>query len=115
MSRPSAFDDDNLNLAQFAPKRGAPKGDNTPPAPPAELIRQVADAAGFPSRAAQPFVPRREPMTYGSGRTAVFSAKTLPDTLDAFYRIARVQGWKVGETFERAVEALRREVEGEGT
>jgi hypothetical protein len=109
MNRPSAFDDDDMNLSQFTPKGAADQ-----PVPPADLIRQVADAGGFPSRAAQPYVPRREPLTYRTGRTAVFTAKTLPSTLDAFYAIARKKNWKVGETFERAVEALLRQ-EGEGT
>jgi hypothetical protein len=109
MNRPSAFDDDDLDLSQFTPKGNA----NQPAHPPADLIRQVADVGGFPSRAAQTFVPRREPLTYRTGRTGVFTTKTLPATIDAFYAIARKKGWRVGETFERAVEALLKQ-EGEG-
>ena len=64
------------------------------------------------SRPATP-VYRREPLTYRTGRTATFSVKTMPSALDAFYAIARTQGWKAGETFERAIEALQREM-GQG-
>lgn len=102
MNRPSVFDDDDLDLAQFTPKADTA-------APSNELVRRVADAGGFPSRAAQPFVPQREPLTYRTGRTATFTVKTTPSTIERFYDIARRKGWKVGETFERAVELLVRE------
>ncbi len=52
---------------------------------------------------------KRLPMVYRTGRNTTFSAKTTPETVEAFYKIARSQGWKAGETFERAVEALKRE------
>jgi len=47
-------------------------------------------------------------MVYRTGRNTTFSAKTTAATVDTFYDLARRQGWKAGETFERAVEALRR-------
>lgn len=106
-NRPGVFDDDDLNLSEFKPKDATDQ-----PVPAADFIRQVADAGGFPSRAAQPYVPKREPMTYRTGRSGVFTTKTLPSTIEAFYAIAKKKGWKVGETFERAVEALVRQ-EGE--
>jgi len=49
---------------------------------------------------------KRLPLVYRTGRNTTFSAKTTPETVEAFYRIAREQGWKAGETFERAVAAL---------
>ncbi len=52
---------------------------------------------------------KRLPMVYRTGRNTTFSAKTTPETVEAFYEIARNQGWKAGETFERAVAALKRE------
>ena len=64
----------------------------------------MSEAGGFPSRAIP--APIREPMTYRTGRSATFATKTRPETLDAFYAIAKKQGWKVGETFEKAVELL---------
>lgn len=51
--------------------------------------------------------PKRLPMVYRTGRNTTFSVKTTPETVDAFYEIARAQGWKAGETFEHALAALR--------
>ena len=72
-------------------------------------------ASRFQSREpAPPAAPptRRQPMTYRTGRNATFSAKTTPQTIAQFYAIAERQGWKAGETFEKAVAALSRETEG---
>ena len=41
-----------------------------------------------------------------------FSAKTTQQTVDQFYALAQQHGWKAGETFEKAVEALVRETSG---
>jgi len=46
-------------------------------------------------------------MVYRTGRNTVLSVKTTPQTVDAFYEIALSQGWKAGETFERALQALQ--------
>src|ERR1700709_286393 len=99
MDRPKLFEEDDLGLDRFAPVS------DQKPSVPSETVRQVADAGGFPSRGPFPST-RREPLVYRSGRTASFSVKTLPSTVDNFYAIARERGWKAGETFERAVEAL---------
>ena len=98
MSRPSLFEED-LDLDRFAPK-----SETVAEVPPA-TVRRMADAGGFPSRAAAPL--KREPLTYRTGRDASFSVKTMTATVETFYAIARSQGWKAGETFERAVEALQ--------
>jgi transposase len=42
-------------------------------------------------------------MAYRTGRNVTFNAKTTQATFDTFYDIARNQGWKAGETFEKAV------------
>jgi len=52
---------------------------------------------------------RRQPMTYRTGRNVTFSAKTTQQTVDQFYALAEQNGWKAGETFEKAVAALARE------
>ncbi len=49
---------------------------------------------------------KRQPMTYRTGRNVTFSAKTTQQTVDQFYSIAERNGWKAGETFEKAVAAL---------
>jgi hypothetical protein len=50
---------------------------------------------------------KRLPMVYRTGRNTTFSVKTTPETVEAFYEIARAQGWKAGETFEHAIVALK--------
>jgi hypothetical protein len=100
MDRPKLFEESDLGLEQFAPVSADKKVNVS-----AETVRQMADAGGFPSRGPFPST-RREPLVYRSGRTASFSVKTMPSTVDSFYAIARERGWKAGETFERAVEAL---------
>jgi hypothetical protein len=50
---------------------------------------------------------KRLPLTYRTGRNTTFSVKSTPETIDAFYEMARAQGWKAGETFEHAIAALR--------
>ncbi len=98
MSRSGLFDDETPDLSQFTTKQ------NEAAYPAADVVRRVADAGGFPSRAVP--APAREPMTYRTGRTATLTVKTTPSALETFYGIARKRGWKVGETFERAVELL---------
>lgn len=95
--RPKILDDEE-DLSRFAPA--------TPPTP--EQVRSVATAGGFPSR--QPLVPQRqqrEPYRYRTGRTEQFSARIRPEAHDAFYNIAKQNGWKIGETVEAALEALK--------
>ena len=43
-----------------------------------------------------------------------FNARTTPQTVKALYAIADQQGWLVGETLERALATLRRELAGQG-
>lgn len=51
---------------------------------------------------------KRQPLVYRTGRNTTFSVKTTPETVEAFYEIARAQNWKAGETFEHALAALQR-------
>jgi hypothetical protein len=51
-------------------------------------------------------------MVYRTGRNVTFSAKTTQQTVNQFYALAEENGWKAGETFEKAVAALRRECGG---
>ena len=95
-----------LDVGDFQPKA---RPETRPP--PAEI-----DAASrFKSREAAPEdlvnLPstKRKPMTYRTGRNVVLSIKTSQEMVDRFYSLAETKGWKVGETFERALEALSRE------
>jgi hypothetical protein len=104
MERPKLFDEQD-DLSRFAP--------NPVPAPAPEHVREVATAAGFLSREPHqlaPARPPREPYRYRTGRTEQFSARIRPEHYDRFYDIARAYGWKLGETVEKALEALEREI-----
>lgn len=67
------------------------------------------------SQPAQVFPPvpvqrvARVPRTYRTGRTETIAVKTTPEAASTFYALAEHLNLKVGETFERAVEALARE------
>jgi hypothetical protein len=93
MPRPDIFAEAELDITGFEPR---------PPARPSdERVRAVSEAAGFRSR---------EPRRYRTGRTAQFNVRTTPATVEAFYDIADRQGWKVGETLEKALEALQHDL-----
>ncbi len=107
-----------LDVSGFAPK----------PQPDARPRQEDIDATHVGSRfqsreAGMPSVDntssKRLPMVYRTGRNVTFSAKTTQQTVNQFYAIAERNGWKAGETFEKAVAALQREtstasVTGEG-
>jgi hypothetical protein len=107
-------DDEALNLDRFKPK---PAGASDRPGP--QDLRGIAERTKFVSRegkgTAPPPVPllRRGPRR--TGRTATVTLKTTPECSNRFYAIAQAEGWLVGETFERALDALEREMKGEGT
>ena len=66
---------------------------------------EQSQAASKPTEGQQS--TKRLPLIYRTGRNTTFSVKTTPETVDAFYEIARAQGWKAGETFELAITALK--------
>jgi hypothetical protein len=111
-TRASIFGDDEttaLDLGSFAPK-------SVPDvkAPPAEQVRAVAQAANFPSResaTAKLAKARSRPIRqYRTGRNVQLSVKALSETVDTFYAITDEQGWVLGYTLQRAMEALQREL-----
>lgn len=112
--RASIFaDSDDLDVSGFAPK-SAPDPDAMPP----EKVRAVAEASRFPSReakASQPAEPAKHvPRRYRTGRSQQFNCRTTQACFDGMYEIADRQGWKIGETLEHALAALKRELEGQG-
>jgi len=124
--RLSVFGDTgDLDLSTFKPERKTRK---LKPAP--EKVREVSEAAKFPSRQAsapaaepanQPDIPepskRRQQRYHRTGRTAPMNCRVLPASLEKLYAIVDQHGWLVGETVERAIDALERELQkgaGEG-
>jgi hypothetical protein len=100
---------DELDVSGFEPKPLTPKPTAMP-----EQVRAVSEGASFRSR--EPAVPlppaRREPRRYRTGRNVQLNLKVKQETVDAFYAIADSRNWVLGEAFERAVEALQREISG---
>ena len=101
-----------LDVSDFSP-RSQPEV-----RPHAEDIDAASAGSRFQSREPSTEAPvnvkktHRQPMVYQTGRSVTFSAKTTQQTVDQFYALAKQHGWKAGETFEKAVEALVRETSG---
>ena len=111
-TRASIFEDDDLDLDGFVPKAGIDES-----APPAEAVREVAEAANFRRREVaieeKPVVQtKREPRRYRTGRNVQFNVKVSQQTADAFYAISDRFGWVLGETLEQALKALEAQVAG---
>ena len=98
-SRPSIFVD-NIDLTGFTPKTGSEPG-----AVPTETSRRIAEEGGFPSRAPvlQPPAAARQPVPK-TGRTVLLNARITQRAHDRFHEIV-----------ERALQALEREMKGQGT
>ena len=110
--RASIFDegaDRDLDLTGFEPKKARAER----PAESPEKVRALSEANHFPSRApARPQPPESPPLRRGrrTGRNMQLNIKATQDTVDLFYRLTDSQGWVLGETLERALEALEREL-----
>jgi hypothetical protein len=110
--RESPFDAvDDLDVSGFG-TRAAPQQAARP-----DQVSAISEAAQFQSRDPMPVaVPvvanKREPRRYRTGRNTQLNIKARTEAIEAFYAIADKQGWVLGETFERAVAALRRELAG---
>ena len=110
-SRASIFEEPAaLDLDGFAPKKAIDT------APPLEQVKAVSRAAHFPSREATS--PKHEPETlskhtgrrYRTGRNVQLNVKVLQETFNDFYAVTEAQGWVLGYTLQRAIEALQREL-----
>ena len=106
--RTSIFDQ-SLDVTDFTPK---PVAADRPQAQAIDVAagkrfksREVHHPVDRPSTVDQPSTKRR-PMVFRTGRDTVLSVKLRRETIDAFYQIAEEEGWKAGETFEQALEAL---------
>jgi hypothetical protein len=115
VERASIFsDDDELDVSAFKPKTAASLVENDAAA--VEQVRVVSEAANFRSRDPKPppAIPlRREQRRHRTGRNVQLNIKARAEAVDAFYAIADRERWVLGETFERAIEALTRELSRE--
>ena len=93
-SRPKLFEDgDDLDLGRFTPKSAAQ------PAPTPEVVRQISEAGGFPSRAPKTQPPSR----YKTGRTVMLNARVTQRAHDRFHEIidAELERYQRGEITHR--------------
>jgi hypothetical protein len=100
--RAELFDED-LDLSGFTPKKPVKSAE-----PPPDMVRKVSEEASFRSRepAALKRIRRRR-----TGRSQQFNIKLRGETIDAINRITDEQKYScLGETIERMVEALEREL-----
>jgi hypothetical protein len=109
-TRAGVFDgEDDLDVSGFAPKPA-----ERPTVKP-EQVRAVSEAAQFQSReprrdAVPATMAKREPRRYRTGRNTQLNIKARTEAIEAFYAIANQQKWVLGETFERAIDALKRDL-----
>jgi hypothetical protein len=68
------------------------------------------EGANFRSREPESKRTKREPRRYRTGRDTQFNIKADREVIDDFYSIADKQKWVLGETLERAVAALKKEI-----
>jgi hypothetical protein len=103
--RAGLFEED-LDLSQFTSQKPA-KAEQ----PSADAVRAVAEEAKFQSR--EPVKPAKQQRRYRTGRNIQLNTKVTMSTRDGFYEISDRYNWVLGETLERALQALRRELEKE--
>jgi hypothetical protein len=109
--RASVFESDgDFDVSGFAPRKNRKPANETPP----EEIRAVSEASNFRSREPVPTKQeeplKREPRRYRTGRNVQLNIKVRAETLESFYALADKEGWVLGETLERAITALKKEL-----
>lgn len=107
-------------LEDLKPTDWKPEPDKKPARakPPREEIHKVAQATGFKSREAAPVPapveeasqPVREGRIYRTGRSEQLNLKVRGVDKTGFYSICDRNHWVQGYTFQRAIEALEREL-----
>ena len=108
MERASVFDQGpEIDISGFKPRTAA-----KPSAQP-DQVKAISETASFvsrePARPASAATPAtREPRRHRTGRNIQLNIKARAETIERFYAISDRHGWVLGETFERAVEALER-------
>jgi hypothetical protein len=108
--RVGLFEDaEDFDVSTFTPKKAVKTTE-----PPSEAIRAVSESVNFQSRepvqAAAPKVVKQTQRRRRTGRNLQLNLKVGAKTLESFYEITDRQGWVLGETLERAVAALQREL-----
>ena len=103
--RTGLFDED-LDLSHFTPHKPA-KTEQPPP----EAVRAVAEEAKFQSREPVKTPKPRQQRRYRTGRNIQLNTKVTLSTRDGFYEISDRYDWVLGETLEKTLQTLKRELE----
>jgi hypothetical protein len=106
--RAGLFEGDDFDVSSFTPKKPSRQEQ-----PPPEAVRAVGENANFRSREAAPVIkpaPKKVDRRHRTGRNEQLNIKVRGPAKQMLYDISEAQGWVQGETFERAMEALRREL-----
>lgn len=107
--RAGLFEDNNdFDISSFTPKKTAKTAE-----PPSEAVRAVSEGVNFQSREPAKIVKAKQ-RRRRTGRNVQLNTKVTMGTRDSFYEIADRQGWVLGETLERALAALQRELAKDG-
>lgn len=108
--RVNVFDDAaELDIRSFTPEI------TQKPEPDRDTLRRVSEASNFPSRQAPKLQPHPHPTPkprrrIRTGRDAQLNIRVTYIVRDEFDAICTAQGWPGGETLERALTALKREL-----
>ena len=105
--RAGLFEED-MDLSQFTPGKPS-KAEQPPP----EAVRAVAERVKFQSREPVKTTKSRQQRRYRTGRNIQLNTKVTVSTRDGLYEISDRYNWVLGETLERALHALQRELERE--
>jgi len=105
--RAGLFEED-LDLSQFTPHKPVKAEQPLP-----EAVRAVAEGAKFQSREPVKNLKQRQQRRYRTGRNIQLNTKVTTSTRDGFYEISERYNWVLGETLERALQALKRALEKE--
>jgi hypothetical protein len=106
MAERAGLFEEELDLSQFT-RHKPPKVEQPPP----EAVRAVAEGAKFQSREPVTAGRQRPQRRYRTGRNIQLNTKVTVSTRDGLYEISDRYNWVLGETLERALQALRRELE----
>lgn len=102
MSERAGLFEDDFDVSGFMPKKPTPE-------PQAEAVRAVSESASFTSR--EPIQSKKKTdRRHRTGRNEQLNVKVTAKTLQLFYNITDTQNWVQGETIEKALEALQREL-----
>lgn len=110
--RKPIFDAEDMDLSDFSPsptKRLRSVGDRAALAASAQ-DRGFSDREGAQPGPSSSDQQRRRRRPYTTGRNQQLNLKVTSSAIERFYHLADTQGWVLGEAFEKAVEALERDL-----